>query len=364
MAGLAPPPGAAARQDRHPRRRGGSRRPAGPHRARGAHARPGAAGGPAFRRPSQGIRRMTDPALEAARDWIGRGRTAAGLITAAPADILAATFDRDDPPLAAGDADPARLALVLFPGGGETLRDRPGRPCGQGRLHAGGTAAAPDVGRSRDDLRTAAAGRTGGPARLDHRRRDPQEWPGRAAVLRHRPPRDLRPPTGWRRWRTTTPSIGARRRPPARPRRRAPTSRRPRRSGGAEIRPDPVLLFRYSALTMNSHRIHYDRDYVTGVEGYPGLLVHGNLVATLLLDLFRRALPAVRLETFAVRALSPLYDTAALHARRRAGPGARDREAVGRIIDRRDRPIGRGHFPGLAASAARPSRAGSGRVMT
>ena len=77
-----------------------------------------------------------------------------------------------------------------------------------------------------------------------------------------------------------------------------------------EIRPDPVLLFRYSALTMNSHRIHYDRDYVTGVEGYPGLLVHGNLVATLLLDLFRRALPAVRLETFAVRALSPLYDTA------------------------------------------------------
>ena len=77
-----------------------------------------------------------------------------------------------------------------------------------------------------------------------------------------------------------------------------------------EIRPDPVLLFRYSALTMNSHRIHYDRDYVTGVEGYPGLLVHGNLTTTLLLDLFRRERPEASLKTFAVRALAPLFDTA------------------------------------------------------
>jgi 3-methylfumaryl-CoA hydratase len=55
-----------------------------------------------------------------------------------------------------------------------------------------------------------------------------------------------------------------------------------------EILPDPVLLFRYSALTLNGHRIHYDRRYVTEVEGYPGLVVHGPLVATLLLDLLRR----------------------------------------------------------------------------
>ena len=44
-----------------------------------------------------------------------------------------------------------------------------------------------------------------------------------------------------------------------------------------EIVPDPVLLFRYSALTFNGHRIHYDRPYVTEVEGYPGLIVHGPL---------------------------------------------------------------------------------------
>jgi hydroxyacyl-ACP dehydratase HTD2-like protein with hotdog domain len=52
--------------------------------------------------------------------------------------------------------------------------------------------------------------------------------------------------------------------------------------------PDDVLLFRYSALTFNGHRIHYDRRYVTEVEGYPGLVVHGPLIATLLMDLLRR----------------------------------------------------------------------------
>jgi 3-methylfumaryl-CoA hydratase len=52
--------------------------------------------------------------------------------------------------------------------------------------------------------------------------------------------------------------------------------------------PPDVLLFRYSALTFNGHRIHYDRRYVTEVEGYPGLVVHGPLIATLLLDLLRR----------------------------------------------------------------------------
>ena len=75
------------------------------------------------------------------------------------------------------------------------------------------------------------------------------------------------------------------------------------------IHPSPVLLFRYSALTMNSHRIHYDRTYVTEVEKYPGLLVHGPLTFTLLLDLFRREMPDTTLKTFSVRAVSPIYDT-------------------------------------------------------
>jgi len=76
------------------------------------------------------------------------------------------------------------------------------------------------------------------------------------------------------------------------------------------IRPDPVLLFRYSAATFNGHRIHYDHPYATGVEGYPGLVVHGPLVATLLVDLLRRNRAGVELESFAFRALRPLFDTA------------------------------------------------------
>jgi 3-methylfumaryl-CoA hydratase len=77
-----------------------------------------------------------------------------------------------------------------------------------------------------------------------------------------------------------------------------------------EIHPDPVLLFRYSAVTFNSHRIHYDQPYVTRVEGYPGLVVHGPLTATLLMDLLRRSVPEATVKTFAFRALRPLYDTA------------------------------------------------------
>ena len=75
------------------------------------------------------------------------------------------------------------------------------------------------------------------------------------------------------------------------------------------IRPDPTLLFRYSALTFNTHRIHYDRPYATGVEGYPALLVHGPLIATLLMDLCRRE-HAKRLVRFDYRAASPLFDNA------------------------------------------------------
>jgi 3-methylfumaryl-CoA hydratase len=75
------------------------------------------------------------------------------------------------------------------------------------------------------------------------------------------------------------------------------------------IAPDDVLLFRYSALTFNGHRIHYDRRYATGEEGYPGLVVHGPLLATLLLDLLRRNLPGGEVERFAFRALRPTFDT-------------------------------------------------------
>ena len=76
-----------------------------------------------------------------------------------------------------------------------------------------------------------------------------------------------------------------------------------------DITPDDVLLFRYSALTFNGHRIHYDRRYVTEVEGYPGLIVHGPLIATLLMDLLRRNTDA-SVKSFTFRAMKPLFDIA------------------------------------------------------
>jgi 3-methylfumaryl-CoA hydratase len=76
------------------------------------------------------------------------------------------------------------------------------------------------------------------------------------------------------------------------------------------VAPDPVLLFRYSALTYNAHRIHYDRDFAVTAEGYPGLVVHGPLIATLLLDHYLRRHPGARIASFSFRAQSPLFDIA------------------------------------------------------
>ena len=90
----------------------------------------------------------------------------------------------------------------------------------------------------------------------------------------------------------------------------APPPARPAPAGAVwqrEITPDDVLLFRYSALTFNGHRIHYDRRYVTEVEGYPGLIVHGPLIATLLVDLVRRN-SAQTVTAFRFRAVRPIFD--------------------------------------------------------
>lgn len=76
-----------------------------------------------------------------------------------------------------------------------------------------------------------------------------------------------------------------------------------------EVVPSPVLLFRYSALTFNGHRIHYDHPYATQEEGYPGLVVHGPLLATLMIGQLRRHLPQARATQFSFRARRPIFDT-------------------------------------------------------
>jgi 3-methylfumaryl-CoA hydratase len=86
----------------------------------------------------------------------------------------------------------------------------------------------------------------------------------------------------------------------------------PRSSWREELSPDPVLLFRYSALTMNGHRIHYDLPYAMDEEAYPGLVVHGPMQATLLADLAWRQLGRP-LATFAFRGLAPGFAGGRLH---------------------------------------------------
>ncbi|MGH7824747.1 MAG: FAS1-like dehydratase domain-containing protein [Candidatus Binatia bacterium] len=75
------------------------------------------------------------------------------------------------------------------------------------------------------------------------------------------------------------------------------------------IEPNPPLLFRFSAIRFNSHRIHYDRDYVTKVEKLPGLVVQSSLVSQLLIEMCRRELPALRLTSFDFKSVRQIYDT-------------------------------------------------------
>jgi 3-methylfumaryl-CoA hydratase len=102
----------------------------------------------------------------------------------------------------------------------------------------------------------------------------------------------------------------------ARPPKSAPTDA----TWSRTIATDPVLLFRFSALTFNGHRIHYDQPYVTGVEGYPGLIVHGPLMGLLQIELARRSNPEKTARTFEFRALSPVFAPSAVgvHARKEA----------------------------------------------
>lgn len=80
------------------------------------------------------------------------------------------------------------------------------------------------------------------------------------------------------------------------------------------VRPDPVLLFRYSAAAFIGHRIHYDVPYATGVEMYPGLVIHGPLIATMLVDISGRvAAPGRVLKHFEFRAKRPTFDISAFH---------------------------------------------------
>ncbi len=246
--------------------------------------------------------------LDHLRDWIGRTEQRSDDVTATPVAALSATLDRDDPaPLPGTDLPPLWHWLYFLPLARHSEIGLDGHPKRGGflppvplprRMWAGGRLDFHHPLRLGDEIsRTSRIvgvdikhGRSGALVFVTVRH-EVHNAQGLAIaeehdiVYRDAPATDAVPP------------------PPV----AAPADE----TFSRLITPDPVLLFRYSALTFNGHRIHYDRPYVTEVEGYPGLIVHGPLIATLLLDGLRRERPDARVKRFSFKALRPVFD---LHA--------------------------------------------------
>jgi 3-methylfumaryl-CoA hydratase len=241
------------------------------------------------------------------RQWIGRGEEATDVVTAAPLAGLQATLDRDDPAPRHGDLlPPSGHWLYFLPATRQSDLDQNGHaqkgdflppvPL-ERRMWAGGRIRFAAPLRVGDDI-------TRNSEILDVSLKEGKSGPLVFVVVRHR----VSGPDGLAIeeehdivYRGAPPESSLPLPPPA-----------PEHPGEAvwrrTIDPDPVLLFRYSALIFNGHRIHYDREYVTKDEGYPGLIVHGPLIATLLMDLCRRQAPERRLTRFDYRARGPIFD--------------------------------------------------------
>ena len=251
--------------------------------------------------------------IDQLRQWIGRTEDADDIVTAAPLACLQATLDRDDPEPRPGDPlPPSGHWLYFLATTRQSDLDKNGhakkgdflppvpferRMWAGGRIRFVGPLHVGDAIRRRSEIMDVSLkdGKSGPLVFVLVRHRI--SGPGGLAieeehdiVYRGNAPQDTDKNTD----KDAGEALSA----------QAPGKAVWRR----EITPDPVLLFRYSALIFNGHRIHYDRDYVTKEEGYPGLIVHGPLIATLLMDLVRRENPNARLARFGYRARGPIFD--------------------------------------------------------
>ena len=235
--------------------------------------------------------------------WVGKTETRTDQITAAPIVSLSAAFDRDEPEPRPGDALPPLWHWLYF-----LPRDRQSDLAPDGLARRGGFLPAVPLPRRMwagdrfEFHRPLHVGETVTRTSkiLDVRHKEGRSGPLVFVRVRHEIGDALVEEHEIAYRAQAKPGEVA---PPAPP---APVHAQWERT----INPDAVLLFRYSALTFNGHRIHYDRRYATEVEGYPGLVVHGPLIATLLADLLRRNLPGRAVAGLTFRAMSPLFDTA------------------------------------------------------
>jgi 3-methylfumaryl-CoA hydratase len=264
------------------------------------------------------------------RQWIGRSHDRAEVVGSAPFEGLAALLDHPAPPWPGGELPPlghwlAFLSIAPQSGLGEDGHARlggfmPPMPLPR-RMWAGSRVAFLRPARLLASLRQTTtiedvalkSGGSGDFIRLTLRQ---EVFDGDDLAIREHQDLIYRPAAGQ-----------ARETPAAPP---------PVLASDYEqtVSPDPTLLFRFSALTFNAHRIHYDRDFARDVEGYPGLVVHGPLQAMLLLDLYLRQRPGARIARFACRAQRPLFEGAPFTLKgRRSEDGAAlwTEDAQGRV---------------------------------
>ena len=245
--------------------------------------------------------------LERLREWIGRTEEAADLVSAAPLRGLAALLDRPSPaPEAGAEVPPGGHWLYFLPSAPQAEIGPDGHPVRGGFLPP---VALPRRMWAGSRLEFVAPLRVGETVRRVSTIRDVTVKEGKSGtlvfvVVRH----EVSGPAGPAL--IEDQDIVYRDAPSA----ATPPRPKPALDGAAmwrrTVRPDSVMLFRYSALTFNGHRIHYDRGYATEEEGYPGLVVHGPLIATLLLELVGAEMPGARIAAFDVRMVGPLFDTA------------------------------------------------------
>jgi 3-methylfumaryl-CoA hydratase len=250
------------------------------------------------------------------KQYVGRRQTSSDVVTPGPANLLRLTFERDEPELRGGDSLPPGWHILYFLPRFRSDQLRPdGSPAETGvvpelplprRMFAGERLRCHRPIRigetlSRETELTDIALKTGGTGplvfatvvnriagadglALEEERRTVFRAEVRTGERNQAPRREEAPlDVPWRR----------------------------------RIVPDPVRLFRFSALTFNSHRIHYDRPWAMDVEGYPGLVVHGPFTSTLLIDFARDHNPGRTLVNYTTQARAPLFDTSPFELRGR-----------------------------------------------
>ncbi|MGH6661702.1 MAG: FAS1-like dehydratase domain-containing protein [Rhodospirillales bacterium] len=246
--------------------------------------------------------------LEHLRRWIGRTEDAADQVTAAPLACLAATLDRNDPEPRPGDPlPPGGHWLFFLPRTRQSALDANGHARKGGflppvplerRMWAGGRIRFVSPLRVGDAIRRHSE-------IADVKAKEGNSGPLVFVLVKH----TIAGPAGVAIEEEHDIVYRGAPAPGAKTETKSKTTQPPGNLVWKRaVTPTVAMLFRYSALIFNAHRIHYDRDYVTRHEGYPGLIVHGPLIATLLMDLVRRQAPDRVLNRFDYRARSPLFD--------------------------------------------------------